>query len=197
MIRPSLLNDASVTQMLALFGMPFVIALIAWLAKWTMLAVYLSCLLPLGAIIAGLITPLPEFGATSEAGAPGRPPSVLKQLLGLFMKVGGLISAALGMVNTVLGKIGGGFVMCLNVVLCGKIQVVIASGVQIALGFASVMQIRDALKVAKTAPAAMVISLMVVGVNLPDSLGWLFGTRAHVVSIFAVEDGPRCVTLPR
>ena len=158
---------------------------------------YLSCLLPLGAIIAGLITPLPEFGATSEAGAPGRPPSVLKQLLGLFMKVGGLISAALGMVNTVLGKIGGGFVMCLNVVLCGKIQVVIASGVQIALGFASVMQIRDALKVAKTAPAAMVISLMVVGVNLPDSLGWLFGTRAHVVSIFAVEDGPRCVTLPR
>ena len=40
------------------------------------------------------------------------------------------------MVNTVLGKIGGGFVMCLNVVLCGKIQVVIASGVQIALGFA-------------------------------------------------------------
>ena len=95
LIRPSLLNDASVTQMLALFGMPFVIALIAWLAKWTMLAVYLSCLLPLGAIIAGLITPLPEFGATSEAGAPGRPPSVLKQLLGLFMKVGGLISAAL------------------------------------------------------------------------------------------------------
>ena len=136
LIRPSLLNDASVTQMLALFGMPFVIALIAWLAKWTMLAVYLSCLLPLGAIIAGLITPLPEFGATSEAGAPGRPPSVLKQLLGLFMKVGGLISAALGMVNTVLGKIGGGFVMCLNVVLCVKIQVVIASGVQIALGFA-------------------------------------------------------------
>jgi len=164
---PSAPHQASMGAVVAVFATPIVFAIFAFLASWTSVGVLLAWMLPSGAIFAALLTPLADpvsnlhhrhHQVTSMTG---------KILDGLGNAVKATIHFCTEAVHMTLSGI--------NTCLCGRFQEVFAVFVQICMGLAAGMQIRDALIVIDTKPAASLIGLLIAAVQLPDFFGWLCG----------------------
>ena len=179
--RPLVPRDASPGAVLVVFLTPVVIAIVAKLAGWTAVAVSLSGALPFGAILAGLLTPLPE-GSSGVGRSRSRP----LMMLVVALNVGG---GALSLVGRVFGCLGICLLRVLECFCCGRFQEGLAFFVQCAMGVAAVMQVRDAWRLfSKGLPAAALIGLSIALVQLPDVLGWLFGEILKVAFIIRTID---------
>ncbi|KAL3913092.1 MAG: hypothetical protein SGPRY_008106 [Prymnesium sp.] len=176
---PAVPHEASMGAVVVLFVTPIFIALVAFLASWTSIAVLLMWMMPSGAIFAGLVTPLSEPPARVTSAKRGETcvHSMGQALMGVSGKVKEWFTRALALL-----------VSLTNVCCCGKFQEVFAYFVQGCMGLSAGLQIRDALIVLPVKPFAALIGFIIAAVQLPDFVGWLCGEVWKVHCMMALID---------